>query len=649
MFKISIIIVNYNVERFLEQCLYSVQRAISGISAEIFVIDNDSADNSCEMVRQKFPAVTLIANNENLGFSKANNQAIKRAKGEYILLLNPDTIIEEDTLSKTLAFMDVHPDAGGLGVKMIDGNGLFLPESKRGLPTPSVAFYKVSGLSKLFPLSKRFGRYHLRYLDPDKIHTVDVLSGAFMLLRRTVVDEIGLLDEEYFMYGEDIDMSYRITQAGFSNYYYPKTTIVHFKGESTKKGTLNYVMLFYKAMYIFAHKHYRHNYTSIFCSIIKIAIILRATVSIMKRMFSWIWLPIFDLCSIYYATCFFSKYYAFHCKGQDFHYPDSLYYVALPMYAIMWVAVLFAGGCYRKIFNPAKFIKTILAGSAAFFIIYALLPESIRFSRAIMLFGSLFVASILSLLRFGCSFLPFSGLSFKSPKGKKILLVGTASEMPRLKNLLLNYYRTETYETIEHPYLASDNSSFIKCLQRTITIFSPCEIIFSSQSIPSALIIRCMMSNPSSEHEYKVIPPEAFEVLSTRVFPEQGSLLTLNSSPISSRMNKFKKRIFDCVLSVLLLLIFPLSYWLSGFKSIYFQSCFLVLIGSKTWVSLSPVLLPEGINLPRLKQGVFSLTDINTESNDNSNIVRYINNYSPRIDLQIMLRNWTKNLSDNSQ
>lgn len=281
--RISIIIVNYNVERFLEQCLYSVQRAISGIHAEIFVVDNDSADNSCNMVRQKFPTVAIIENKENVGFSKANNQAIKLAQGEYILLLNPDTIIEDDSLSKALAFMDEHSDAGGLGVKMLDGYGKFLPESKRGLPTPAVAFYKVTGLSSLFPFSRRLGRYHLRYLDPDSIHAVDVLSGAFMLLRRSVLDVVGLLDEEYFMYGEDIDLSYRITQAGFKNYYFPLTTIIHYKGESTKKGSLNYVLLFYNAMYIFAHKHYRKSHTPLFCVLIKFAIYFMAAVSIFKR------------------------------------------------------------------------------------------------------------------------------------------------------------------------------------------------------------------------------------------------------------------------------------------------------------------------------------------------------------------------------
>src|SRR6185369_8761783 len=180
--KLSIVIVNYNVKYFLEQCLHSVLKACEGVAAEVFVVDNNSVDSSGEMVKQKFPGVLLISNTSNVGFSKANNQAIVQSRGEYVLLLNPDTVVEEDTFRKIILFMDEHPEAGGLGVKMLDGSGKFLPESKRGLPTPSAAFYKISGLSALFPKSKTFGKYHLGYLDKDKVHEVDILAGAFMML-----------------------------------------------------------------------------------------------------------------------------------------------------------------------------------------------------------------------------------------------------------------------------------------------------------------------------------------------------------------------------------------------------------------------------------------------------------------------------------
>ena len=190
--KLSIVIVNYNVEHFLEQCLISVRKAIDQLDAEIFVVDNNSVDGSVSMINNKFKDVKLIANKENVGFSSANNQAIKLAQGEYVLLLNPDTVVEEDTFIKCIQFMDNKADSGGLGVKMIDGKGKFLPESKRGLPTPSVAFYKIFGLSSLFPKSKLMGRYHLGFLSKNKNHSIEILSGAFMLLRKKALDKIGL-------------------------------------------------------------------------------------------------------------------------------------------------------------------------------------------------------------------------------------------------------------------------------------------------------------------------------------------------------------------------------------------------------------------------------------------------------------------------
>jgi GT2 family glycosyltransferase len=224
------------------------------------------------MVQTKFPQIHLIANKDNVGFSRANNQALAISDARYLLLLNPDTVVEEDTFSKVVSFMDEHPDAGGLGVRMVDGKGRFLPESKRGLPTPQVAFFKIFGLAKLFPKSKRFGRYHLGYLSEFDTNEVDVLSGAFMLMRKETLDKVGFLDETFFMYGEDIDLSYRIQLGGYKNYYFPETKIIHYKGESTKKSSVNYVFVFYKAMVIFAKKHFSQNNAKLFSMAIHLAI-----------------------------------------------------------------------------------------------------------------------------------------------------------------------------------------------------------------------------------------------------------------------------------------------------------------------------------------------------------------------------------------
>ncbi|MCC6599927.1 MAG: glycosyltransferase, partial [Crocinitomicaceae bacterium] len=384
--KLSVIIVNYNVQYFLEQCLTSVQKAIRTIGAEVFVVDNCSVDGSVEMVRERFPWVKLIANIENTGFSKANNQAMRVATGEYILLLNPDTVIEEDTLTKVVSFMDNHPDSGGLGVKMVDGKGNFLPESKRGLPTPETAFYKISGISRLFPRSKRFNHYYLGHLSNDNVHEIEVLSGAFMLMRKSALDKVGLLDEAFFMYGEDIDLSWRIVQGGYKNYYFPETSIIHYKGESTKKGSLNYVFVFYNAMVIFARKHFSEKNATLFSLFINIAIWLRAGVAIAGRFLKAIILPMVDMVATITGLWAVETIYA---RAQNKIYDPELVWWAFIAYSIIWAFFAFIGGAYDKPIIPQKTFRPIIAGSAFLLILYSLLPEALRFSRAILLAGSI--------------------------------------------------------------------------------------------------------------------------------------------------------------------------------------------------------------------------------------------------------------------
>lgn len=279
--KVSVIIVNYNVKEKLKQCLCSVQIASQNIENEVFVVDNNSTDGSCEMVRAQFPNVIVIANEDNVGFAKANNQAIQCASGEYVLLLNPDTVVQSDMLEKVLTFMDEHPDGGALGVAMEDGNGVYLPESKRGMPTPWTAFCKLFGLSSLFPKSDFFNHYYLGSLSNNDVHEIEILAGACMLLRKSVLDKIGLLDEKYFLYGEDIDISYRIVQAGFKNYYFPFTRITHYKGLSTQKKYEESLRAFYSSMIIFVDQHFAPRYSSPAIWCIKCGIQLREALAIM--------------------------------------------------------------------------------------------------------------------------------------------------------------------------------------------------------------------------------------------------------------------------------------------------------------------------------------------------------------------------------
>ncbi len=279
--KLSIIIVNYNVKYLLEQCLLSVQASETSFRYEVILVDNNSSDGSVEYISVKFPGIKIIANKNNPGFAKANNQAFKQATGEYILILNPDTVLSENTLQETCDFLDSNPGAGAVSVKMINGHGLFNPESKRGFPTPWNSFCKMSGLSRLFPQTRIFGQYNLAYLHEDEKHQVDILVGAFILTRKSIIEKIGLFDESFFMYGEDIDFSYRIVQSGYKNYYLP-LKIIHYKGESTKKDDLRYVKIFYEAMYIFFRKHYP-DYGKIYSLFVTAGIYSRAALSGLKR------------------------------------------------------------------------------------------------------------------------------------------------------------------------------------------------------------------------------------------------------------------------------------------------------------------------------------------------------------------------------
>lgn len=283
--RLTVIIVNYNVKYYVEQCINSLIKALDGVESEIYVVDNHSRDGSVEFLKERFPDINLIASNHNLGFARANNIAIRQSTGEYVLLLNPDTFVCEDTIRVALSFMDEHPNAGGAGVRMYNSDGTLAMESRRGLPTPMTSFYKMCGLCARFPHSRRFGRYYMSYLDWNKPERIDVVSGAFCLLRREAIDKIGLLDEDFFMYGEDIDLSFRLLKGGFENWYLPQS-ILHYKGESTHKTSFNYVHVFYQAMLIFFQKHYGHLGFWITMPI-KFAIYISAFVALIRMVVKW--------------------------------------------------------------------------------------------------------------------------------------------------------------------------------------------------------------------------------------------------------------------------------------------------------------------------------------------------------------------------
>ncbi|NNE28452.1 MAG: glycosyltransferase, partial [Saprospiraceae bacterium] len=435
--KLSVVIVNYNVKYFLEQALLSVRKALEGIEGEVFVVDNNSVDDSVIMVRDKFPEVRLIQNNSNPGFSKANNQAIEESSGEYVLLLNPDTVVEEDTFRICLGFMDSHKDAGALGVKMIDGSGKFLPESKRGLPTPWVAFCRMFGLSWLFPRSQTFNKYHLGFLDENETHEIEILAGAFMFIRKSVLDEVGLLDETFFMYGEDIDLSHRIGKAGYKIYYHPKSKIIHYKGESTKKGSLNYVLTFYNAMIIFAKKHFSSRQAQLFTILIRAAILFRGLLTLLGNGFKKLVWPLLDFAMIFGGLFLLKQVWANFYFQDPNYYPDYVTYTVLPSYSFLWViSILFNGG-YDKPLRIGSLLRGILVGTLILAAIYAFLSLEYRSSRILILLGTFWAISILPLSRMLRNLIRHGGLRSKKDAQERVAIVGSPEEYLRT-NLLLD-------------------------------------------------------------------------------------------------------------------------------------------------------------------------------------------------------------------
>ncbi len=638
--KLSIIIVNYNVQYFLEQCLYSVRKATSTLSAEIIVVDNNSIDGSISMVKNKFPEAILIENKTNNGFSVANNQAIEISRGEYVLLLNPDTLVEEDTFSKTIGFMDQNAQAGGLGVYMIDGSGNFLPESKRGLPTPMVAFYKIFGLSTLFPKSEKFGKYHLGFLDKHKIQQVDVLSGAFMLLRKKTLNEIGLLDEDFFMYGEDIDLSYRIIKGGYKNYYFPETRIIHYKGESTKKSSVNYVFVFYKAMIIFAKKHFTDSNVKLFSFLINLAIYLRASGAIINRFVKRIALPLADAVFVFFGLFFLKKYWENVVKIADgLHFDSTVLTIAFPSYIFIWLISVFYAGGYDKPVRYSKIIKGLAVGTGIILIVYALLSEAYRFSRAILLLGSIWAAVSIFINRLLLHCFKVEGYGFNADKQKRIVLVGESQEFIRVSSLLtkssidISYIGNVT-NILNHEKQIEHSIGNLEQLEDIIKIYDINEVIFCAKDIPAHKIISSMALLEKSKVEFKIAPPESLYIIGSNSIDNNGELYIININSINKNSNKRSKRLFDVLASVVFFVFSPVLFFYVKEPFGIFSNLFYVFSGKKSWVGYHPVYSDHENDLPVIKPGVLNpLDNFSVKELDAGNIRKINRLYSKDYDV----------------
>lgn len=611
--KLSIVIVNYNVAYFLEHCLYSVRNALKGIEAEIFVVDNNSVDNSIAMLKEKFPEVMLIANKDNVGFSRANNQAIRISKGEYVLILNPDTVVEEDTFAKCISFMDSHKDCGALGVKMIDGSGKFLKESKRGFPSPWTSFCKMSGLTNLFPHSKKYANYYMGHLSEDEVNEVDILAGAYMMMRKECLDKVGLLDEDYFMYGEDIDLSYRITKGGFKNYYFPKARIIHYKGESTKKASMNYVYTFYNAMVIFAQKHLTKKQTKLFSTLIKLAIWLRAGFAFCSRIFKNSLLPLLDFVLVYLAYYLLVSWWSVNIWEDANYYPLQYIYIVVPIYIFIWLLSIYLSGGYSKPIRIPKIISGVFFGMITILVFYSLLPEQLRYSRALVLLGAVVSLFIIISIRLVYRYFSTGSWLPKDERRKRYIIIGDETEAVRVADLLRTTdAQAEFIGLTKEDNEETNNPNFvgnISQIKEIIKIYQINEVIFCAKSISQQKIISTMAELKADNLHFIIAPPETDFIIGSNTINTPTDLYVISVNSISDDDNKRKKRLLDITLAIFTLLFSPILCFTIKRPIGLWKNTFSVLFGSKTWIGYSNTSTISNNSLPKIKKGILTTQD----------------------------------------
>lgn len=637
--ELSVIIVNYNVKLFLEQCLCSVQKAIIGMNAEIIVVDNCSSDNSIGYLQPKFPLAQFIANHDNLGFAKGCNTGLKQAKGKYILFLNPDTLVPEDCFQKCILFLDSNIDAGALGIKMLDGKGKFLKESKRSFPDPATSLFKLFGLSLLFPRSKVFSKYHMGHLKENEIHEIDVLAGAFMMIKKEVLDKVGGFDEIFFMYGEDVDLSYRIQKAGYKNYYFPESSIIHFKGESTKKGTMNYVRMFYNAMSIFVRKHYSGRRAGVFNFLIHITIWIRALLTTAANFIRNIGLPLLDagiiLLSFWLMKNIWSQY-----VRTDTDYEQRLLWVAFPAYTVLYLLIAYYAGLYDRWFKLSKLIRSTAMATIILLAGYALLPEQLRFSRGILLFGSVLAFAMISLLRW---FLIGTRVLQSIRNGEQnanTLIIASQKEYQEIIQLMKD---AGLQERILGRVSVNQNDEtavgYWKNLDKLSSAIPFREVIFCEGSLSFSEIIKGLTQLPKNM-SLKFHASGSHSIVGSDSKNRSGEAMSVeNGFKISDPYNRRLKRLIDIIVSSIGIISFPLQLLIVKKPGSFIANCLKVLIAKKTWIGYS---VPEK-NLPPVRNGILacnggtaSANQILPEESLKTLDYWYARDYEPTEDLKII-------------
>lgn len=647
--QLSIIIVNYNVKFFLEQCLLSVHKAVEGMEAEVLVVDNASTDGSREYLEPKFKTTCFTWNTVNVGFGKACNQALKHATGEYILFLNPDTVVPEDCFEACISFFKQTNDAGALGIRMLDGSGKFLPESKRSFPSPATSFYKLSGLSYLFPHSKTFGRYHLGYLNEHQNHEVDVLAGAFMMIPKKVLDQVGSFDESFFMYGEDVDLSYRIQKAAcpatggsYKNYYFSERSILHFKGESTKKSSANYVRMFYDAMSRFVQKHYSSSSAGLFTTLINAAIWIRALMSLVKRFIQRVGLPLLDAALIFFSYLL-AKFVWTKYVRPEIVYQNKLLWTSFIVFSFLFLIVSYYTGLYDKQFRYKNLWSSTFISLLIILAAYSLLPEVYRFSRGMVLMGSLFSYVLLYVWR--RILLQTDVLERAVEEDDYFSLVaGTEKDLQRVNNLLHQYGRTQTIQGFVSPLNEEHALGSVTELQQLLQNTPANELILcQSNSLSFAHIIQ-LYEQTGKRVKLRLHAEGSESIIASDSKNEAGEVLHQQHYRLSQSVNLRLKRLIDMSSSLLFLLSFPLHFIIHKNPVGLLQNSVAVLFNQKTWIGYAAIRrqLPQ---VPPSIVGPAGLPHSQSRLKEEGLLLAdewYAREYEPLYDLKIIFTNYQK-------
>ncbi len=624
MHKVSIVIVNYNVRYFLRQCLHSIASSNYSDGIEVIVVDNDSKDGSKAMLDEEFPDVIKIYNDKNVGFGTANNQGFEVATGHYVLILNPDTIIQEDTIELCHAFMQANKNAGALTVKMIDGTGKYLPESKRGFPTIRNSLFKLTGLAKLFPNSSFFNGYYLGHIDSVKAHPVDVLPGAFVFTTKEVLDKIVGFDEDYFMYGEDIELSYQIQKTGVENYYIPTTSIVHFKGESTKKASLSYLKNFYGAMKIYANKR-GHSSTIGWSILLNLGIILSALLSVVKGTSKRLLRPIFDMALLFGLVKLLQKLWAVLYHNNLSYYADFKNNIVIVALVAAAIFCYYLFGQYDKRHNIKHLVYGFVISTFGILSIYSLLPEAYRFSRVIFVAMALSAPVLLYITRSLFNGFLYKRFAFNTSTGSRIAMIGTMESRDQIEKIMTSFSETKLIGRV-YDEKGAQVIGRISEIGDIVKSWNINELIFCSKDVASKTIFE-IMALLGNRIIYRVANNDNTSILGSDSKERIGEWHSVDIGfKINQPFHIRTKRLLDLMFCFFTILFFPIVLLLSNRKAIY-SNILDVIFARKTWIGYheSDTNIQE---VPKLRSGIFPPLSKLRNNNVHKINLRYARSYS---------------------